>query len=146
MQFYIISHFFFIKVSLDIKMGLCFLEKKIVIEIRISKISFLPSIKAKLLCPVWGGVPCNWQLQISDDHSHVQVVENQVNITSTLFGLLRSSVGALACSPISIPSPYTHFNMEFVHRTKKHIKLISKWEIFYYTIWPFLQNTSLNTF
>ena len=44
MQFLIISHFFFIKVSSDIKMGLCFLEKNCH---RISEISFLPSIKAK---------------------------------------------------------------------------------------------------
>ena len=55
MQFFIISHFFFIKVSLDIKMGLCFLEKNCH---RKSEISFLPSLKAKLLFPVCDGIPC----------------------------------------------------------------------------------------
>ena len=55
MPFFIISHFFLIKVSLDIKMGLCFLEKKCH---RISEISFLPSLKAKLLFPVCDGIPC----------------------------------------------------------------------------------------
>ena len=55
MQFFIISHFFFIKVSLDTKMGLCFLEKNCH---RKSEISFLPSLKAKLLFPVCDGIPC----------------------------------------------------------------------------------------
>ena len=43
MQFFIISHFFFMKISLDIKTCICFLEY------RISEISFLPSLRAKLL-------------------------------------------------------------------------------------------------
>ena len=55
MQFFIISHFLFIKVSLDIKMGICFLEKNCH---RISEISCLPSLKAKLLFPVCDGIPC----------------------------------------------------------------------------------------
>ena len=55
MPFFIISHFFLIKVSLDIKMGLCFLEKNCH---RISEIFFLPSLKAKLLFPVCDGIPC----------------------------------------------------------------------------------------
>ena len=36
-------------------MGICFLEKK---YHRISEISFLPSLKAKLLFPVCDGIPC----------------------------------------------------------------------------------------
>ena len=36
---------------------LCFLEKKCH---RISEISFLPSLKAKLLFPVCDGIPCIW--------------------------------------------------------------------------------------
>ena len=60
MQFFIISHFFFIKVSLDIKMGLCFLEKN---SHRKSEISFLPSLKAKLLFPVCNGTPCNTHMK-----------------------------------------------------------------------------------
>ena len=46
--FFIISQFFLIKTSSDIKMGIYFLEKKCH---RISEISFLPSLKAKLLYP-----------------------------------------------------------------------------------------------
>ena len=42
----IFHNFFFIKTNSDIKMGICFLEKKCH---RISEISFLPSLKAKLL-------------------------------------------------------------------------------------------------
>ena len=55
MQFFMISHLFYIKVSLDIKMGLCFLEKNC---LRISEISFHPSFKTKLLFPVCHGIPC----------------------------------------------------------------------------------------
>ena len=46
MQFFIISHFFFMKISLDIKTCICFLEKK---HRRISEIPFLPSLRAKLI-------------------------------------------------------------------------------------------------
>ena len=55
MQFFIISHFFFMKVSLDIKMDICFLEKK---RRRILEISFLPSVRAKLLYSVCNEIPC----------------------------------------------------------------------------------------
>ena len=54
MQFFIISHFFFIKVSLDIKMGFGFLEKNCH---KISEISFLPSLKAKLFFQFAMGYP-----------------------------------------------------------------------------------------
>ena len=40
-------------------MGICFLEKKCH---RISEISFLPSLKAKLLFPVCDGIPCSTNL------------------------------------------------------------------------------------
>ena len=46
MQFFIISHFFFGKVNLGIKMGLSCLENKCH---RISKMSVLPSLRTKLL-------------------------------------------------------------------------------------------------
>ena len=55
MQFFIISHFFFVKISLDIKTCICFLEKR---RNKITKISFLPSLKAKLLFTVCDGIPC----------------------------------------------------------------------------------------
>ena len=57
LYFFIISHFFLIKASLDMKMGICFLEKKCP---RISENYFLPSLRAKLLITVWDETPCTW--------------------------------------------------------------------------------------
>ena len=57
MQVFIISHFFFMEISLDIKTCICFLEKK---HRRISEISFLPSLRHKLLCTVCNEIPCIW--------------------------------------------------------------------------------------
>ena len=55
MQFFVISHFFFMKISLDIRKCICFLEKKCS---RISEISFLPSLRTKLLYNVCYEIPC----------------------------------------------------------------------------------------
>ena len=73
MQFFIISHFFFIKVSLHIKMGLCFLEKNCH---RISEISFLPSLKAKLLFPVCDEIPCTYVVKILGNFGHLAIPLN----------------------------------------------------------------------
>ena len=63
MQFYIISHFFFGKVNLDIKMGLSWHENK---SHRISKMSVLPSLRTKLLLYVRHETPS--KLYISGDN------------------------------------------------------------------------------
>ena len=69
MQVFIISHFFFMKISLDIKTCICFLEKK---HRRISEISFLPSLRHKLLCTVCNEIPCIALVRMTNQSMQLQ--------------------------------------------------------------------------
>ena len=92
MLFLIISRFFLIKASLDIKMGICFLEKKCP---RISEIFFLPSPRAKLLITVWDETPCMANIPNVSLYGRTFVFKNGKNFFRLFAKLLHAHFQAL---------------------------------------------------
>ena len=89
MQFFIISHFFFMKISLDIKTCICFLEKKCS---RISEISFLPSLRTDSSCTLWDKTPCTKYTKLTEIYMIETIVVQQQGATASNNGKIAISM------------------------------------------------------